>query len=243
MHAPFVPSQPYCALSIGARTYVLTQAEWHAALKGDQARCIGLDYGGQTYWLTQDQYREALKRGKAYQRTARARSRIARITYGDTVQVSLENGETWQGTPAAYTKWYTQHARGMLALYRERQHMEADIQDPEVPVSVIAADATARIAGAMPDTINPADFKDQVYLIVHEAMSGIVAEAKSKLALLTPPPAPTREGRVTAISPQGYVVTLLVQEETSARLIETITAMQGWLEAQQYTPPPAAVPF
>lgn len=123
------------------------------------------------------------------------------------------------------------------------QPQQDDIQDPSTPASVIAADATEQLARAMPDTIDPAQFKDQVYLIVHEAMTGIINEARSKLALLTPPPAPTREGRVTAISPQGYVVTLLVREETSAKLVETITAMQAWLEVQKYTVPPAAVPF
>lgn len=176
-------------------------------------------------------------------------ARIACILYGDTVEVSLEDGTRWQGTPATYKDWYASHARSMLAQYKERRTMEAeqpqqdDIQDPSTPASVIAADATEQLAQAMPGIIDPAQFKDQVYLIVHEAMQGIINEARSKLALLTPPAAPTREARVTAISPQGYVVTLIVREETSNKLIDTLQGMQGWMESAKYTTPPAAISF
>lgn len=112
----------------------------------------------------------------------------------------------------------------------------------ETPATIIAG-TTAIAASSVPDEVNPNKMQDHIYLIVHDTMLAVTNEARNRLDQLKAVTQPPEEAQITAVSPDGFRVTLITRKSTPGALIDAATKMQAWLKAAGYTPDSTPAPY
>ena len=113
-----------------------------------------------------------------------------------------------------------------------------DIPEPPTPAPLVKAIAFDQ---AVPPGFDLSQLKDQCLLYVNEAMHQVIADARAALIQLVPEAEPYEEARITALSPEGFSVTLVTRKTTAGDMIQALTKMREWLTAAGYQS--TGVPF
>ena len=118
-----------------------------------------------------------------------------------------------------------------------------DIADPITPASILGSvDGTQTVPVAngvpapAPDTLDLSQLKDLCLVHVHEAMAALTDDARLLLARLAAPPVYNEQAKVSARSPEGFIVELSTCKATPAELIAAVGAIVGWCKSNGYTP-------
>ena len=116
-----------------------------------------------------------------------------------------------------------------------------DIADPTTPASILASVADPQpVANGMPapapDTLDLSQLKYLCLVHVHEAMAALTDDARLLLARLAAPPVYNEQAKVSARSPEGFIVELSTCKATPAELIAAVGAIVGWCKSNGYTP-------